>query len=270
MPWFYIDDGFSNSKPVMNLDARIRNEAIGLWVRCGAWSAKEETDGHVPMDVVKQFNGRPAIIRALREDAQLWAGISEESRKNQREILFNSWEKWQKTRAENVARRKREAEKKSTWRSGKKGRDFVATSDDSEMSTGDNVVDNTPGGEFVSTGESTGVSRYPDPTRPDPTLIPLEISSGGVTSVDAREATRPQCIRHPHENAKTRCADCKARREWDEAEAARAKADEIAERRRRREAIDACDLCDQNGKVETSPNSLKTCTHPNAQEAANA
>ncbi len=45
MSWFYVDDAFADSKPVMQIDKALRNEAIGLWLRCGAWSAKEETDG---------------------------------------------------------------------------------------------------------------------------------------------------------------------------------------------------------------------------------
>ena len=58
IPWFYVDDAFADSKPVMKLDRALRNEAIGLWVRCGAWSAKEETDGRVPLETVRQFGGR--------------------------------------------------------------------------------------------------------------------------------------------------------------------------------------------------------------------
>jgi len=174
MPWFYVDDAFADSKPVMALDRVIRNEAVGLWVRCGAWSAKEETDGRVPLDIVKQFGGTPRVIRALHENAQLWVENSPESWRDSREILFGNWAKWQKTRAENQARRKREAEKKSTWRAGKKGRDYVATSQDSEMSTGDNTGDAAVDSESVSTGdspgESTGESLYPDPTRPDPLI----------------------------------------------------------------------------------------------------
>lgn len=278
IPWFYVDDAFANSKPVMALDRSLRNEAIGLWVRCGAWSAQEETDGRVPLDTVKSFDGTPRLIRALHEQAGLWGGenleISPDSWRDSREISFKNWEKWQKTRAENIAKRKADAARQASHRRAKKGRNFVPESEvpsaDTETSHCDTNRDSDPDVNG-SANSRHGVSHSaPTQTRPDPTLIPLETSSGGVTSVDAREAPRPQCIRHPHENAKTRCADCKARREWDEAEAARAKADEIAERRRRREAIDACDLCDRNGKVETSPNSLKTCTHPNAQEAANA
>lgn len=263
MPWFYVDDAFADSKPVMRLDRTLRNECIGLWVRCGAWSAKEETDGHVPLDTVRQFGGTPRLIKALHEQAELWVESSPESWRVSREILFGNWEKWQKTRAENQARRKREAEKKSTYRAAKKGRDYVPASADSEMSTGDTPGDNDETSENVSTGDSTGESLYPDPTRPDPTLIPVVTSSGGVTSVDAREP-RPHCNRHPEGNAKTHCGDCARRREWDEAEEARRQADELAARRRRREAIDACPLCDQNGKREVGGNFLADCDHQEA------
>ncbi|WP_204985574.1 hypothetical protein [Mycobacteroides franklinii] len=249
MPWFFIDDGFSNSKPVMQLDARLRNEAVGLWVRCGAWSAKEETDGHVPLDVVRGFGGTPRLIRALHDQAELWVESSPESWRNSREVLFGNWEKWQKTRAENQARRKREAEKKQTWRSGKKGRDYVPASDDSEMSTGDTVVDMEPNGKNVSTGESTGVSRYPDPTRPDPTLIPLVTKEGRGTSVDANDP-RPHCPDH-EENHDGPCRPCRRRREWDEAHADVAAADELERKRAAKaataQALRDCPLCDSEG-----------------------
>ncbi|GJJ22307.1 hypothetical protein [Mycolicibacterium mageritense] len=274
MPWFYVDDAFADSKPVMQLDARIRNEAIGLWVRCGAWSAKEETDGHVPMDVVRGFNGRPAIIRALREDAELWAKIPQDSCRNPREILFNSWEKWQKTRAENQARRKREADKKQTWRAGKKGRDYVPASDDSEMSTGDNMVDMDEGGKVVSTGESTGVSLYPDPTRPDPTPSLLVTSSGGVTSVDANDP-RPECPDH-QENYDGPCRACGRRRKWDEAHAEAAARDELEHKRTERAAaarvLKACRLCDDGGwLLDTDGTPVEPAVKcPHSQDARHA
>lgn len=161
MPWFYVDDAFADSKPVMRLDERLRNEAIGLWVRCGAWSAKEETDGHVPLDVVRQFGGNKRLVLALANDAELWHPIDDEQNwRKTREILFKNWAKWQKTKAENERRRKQEAEKKRTYRSQKKGRDYVATSDDVEMSTRDAPPDTPEASETVSTRDS----RDPDPT----------------------------------------------------------------------------------------------------------
>ncbi|WP_197505285.1 hypothetical protein [Mycobacterium sp. 1245499.0] len=258
IPWFYVDDAFADSKPVMRLDRALRNEAIGLWVRCGAWSAKEETDGHVPLDTVKQFGGTPRLIRALHEQAELWVENAPESWRNSREILFGNWQKWQKTRAENQARRKREAEKKSTYRAGKKGRDYVSTSSDSEMSTGDTPGDNGAVSEDLSTGDSTGESLYPDPTRPDPTLIPLVTSGGRGTSVDPR-GPRPQCPRHK-ENSDDPCPDCMRGRLWDEAQEDIAREDDLAERRRLKELRENCPICKGSNWIpDTEP--AKKCNH---------
>lgn len=260
MPWFFVDDAFADSKPVMALDRALRNEAIGLWVRCGAWSAKEETDGHVPLDQVKQLGGTPRLIRALHSQAQLWVESSPDSWRDSREILFGNWEKWQKTRAENQARRKREAEKKATWRSGKKGRDYVPASDDSEMSTGDTMVDEPLGSEYVSTGES----RYPDPTRPDPTLNPLVTYGGEGALVDANHPPRPHCPDHS-ENHDGPCRKCQARREWDERHEADVKADELHRKRTIRAAIDNCRDCDQYGRLDD----LSPCPkHPSNRKGA--
>lgn len=265
MPWFYVDDGFSDSKPVLNMPARHRLAACGLWVLAGSWSAKEETDGRVPEAKLKQLGARPALIDVLTTESEfgtpLWSRVG-------REVTFNSWAKWQKTRAENEARRQRESEKKATWRAAKKGRNYVATSGDTGVSTGDNMVDSEGNEMGVSTGDtpgvSTGESLYPDPTRPDPSTS-IETFSGEVTKVDAREP-RPTCPRHPLENAKNeRCPDCRRRREWDESEAARVKADQLTERRNRRTAIDNCGLCDQNGKRENRIGHLTDCDHPDTR-----
>lgn len=171
MPWFYVDDAFADSKPVMRLEERLRNEAVGLWVRCGAWSAKEETDGHVPIDVVRQFGGTTRIVRALVSDADLWDADNVENWRKNREILFKNWEKWQKTRAENVARRKADAARQANHRRNKKGRGFVAgiveTSTDSEMSRRDTAPEVAHGANDASKGVSRRESQRPDPD-PDP------------------------------------------------------------------------------------------------------
>lgn len=175
MPWFYVDDGFADSKPVMMLDDRLRNEAVGLWLRCGAWSAKEETDGRVPIGIVRQFGGSARTVRALVSDAGLWEAAEVDDWRKNREILFKNWTKWQKSRQENVDRRKREADKKSTYRSRKKGRNYVPTSGNEEMSTGDNAVDSTVDSKDVSTGDSL----YPDPTHKRTTQVPTELALSG-------------------------------------------------------------------------------------------
>lgn len=87
-------------------------------------------------------------------------------------------------------------------------------------------------------------------------------TEGGYVSTEGHQGGRPQCLRHPNENSRQNCPDCMRRREWDEAELARVKADELAQKRRRREAIDACGLCDQNGKRENMVGHLEPCPHP--------
>lgn len=75
---------------------------------------------------------------------------------------------------------------------------------------------------------------------------------------------RPHCKKHPNGNSDDeKCRACARRREWDEAAEKRREADELAKRRSRRAAIDACDLCDPNGKRENMIGHLEPCPHPN-------
>jgi hypothetical protein len=185
MPWFYVDDAFADSKPVMRLDARLRNEAVGLWVRCGAWSAKEETDGHIPIDVVRGFGGNKRLIEALAHQAELWHPVEYDRKWGKtREILFQNWEKWQKTHAENEAKRKSDAERQAKHRRVKKGRNYVP---DSSLSSADAITsqrdtdtaDNRDS-KFVSRCES----QRPDP---DPTLIPTYVGTESSLNVGGDE-----------------------------------------------------------------------------------
>lgn len=66
MPWFKIDDSsYSHPKFV-----RAGNAALGLWMRCGAYSAQHLLEGQVPGAIAKAF-GTPAQARKLVE-AGLW------------------------------------------------------------------------------------------------------------------------------------------------------------------------------------------------------
>jgi len=60
MPWFKIDDQF-HSHPKVEAAG---NAAVGLFVRCGSWSANHLTDGHIPPTVARRF-GRPGDITHL-------------------------------------------------------------------------------------------------------------------------------------------------------------------------------------------------------------
>lgn len=106
-----------------------------------------------------------------------------------------------------------------------------------------------------------GVNPPADPPSTTATSTPTA-TTGGYLSRERHLGERPHCPRHPHENSKgERCIDCQTRREWDEAAEQRRKDDQLAVRRRRREAIDACALCDHNGKREIG-NAVAHCPHP--------
>ncbi|ROQ69205.1 hypothetical protein EDD93_3702 [Streptomyces sp. 840.1] len=69
MPWFKIDDAAHSHPKFM----RAGNAALGLWLRCGSYSAQHLLEGFVPKDIVKPFKGTPAQVQKLI-DAGLWHG----------------------------------------------------------------------------------------------------------------------------------------------------------------------------------------------------
>lgn len=185
MPWFYVDDGFSDSKPVLNMPDRHRLAACGLWVLAGSWSAKEELDGFVPDSKLRQLGARPTLLAALTEKGPMSAPLCE---RTSRGIQFNSWEKWQKTREELAEKRREDAERQRAWREAHpeakvsrkpKGRG-ATTSSNTDTSQRDTTVTNgvtapiaepIPGG--VSQRDLARTGARPDPTRPDPTIKKL-------------------------------------------------------------------------------------------------
>jgi hypothetical protein len=200
MPWFYVDDGFSDSKPVLNMPDRHRLAACGLWVLAGSWSAKEELDGFVPNSKLRQLGARPTIVAALTEKGPMSAPLCERTSTG---IQFNSWKKWQKTREELAEKRREDAERQRAWREAHpeakvsrkpKGRNATASSngepsqrdrtvtgDVTNSVTGDNSDD-------VSQRDLARMGARPDPTRPDPTRdISSYVQSSSYESDGGRE-----------------------------------------------------------------------------------
>jgi hypothetical protein len=107
------------------------------------------------------------------------------------------------------------------------------------------------------------------PTQPNPTqpITSMEISSGGVTKVDAQEP--PKCSRHPNGNSELPCAACKKRRLWDDQQADAQKRNELDNRRRLKEIRDACTICKGTNLVELEDGVMARCDHgmPQQQEA---
>ena len=278
MARFWVDDGFSDSRVVMDIDEKIRNECVGLWTRCGAWAAKEETDGVVPMEIVRAFAGR--------RTRQLLVGLSEQTTlfepPKPREVMFRNWSKWQKTHAELVAERMRAEEMRQAATERKrnerrrKGRNSVTLPATTDV-TRDIESDVTPDTDETVTRDVTqDPSRVrvprahvrPDPTRPDPNNS-LVTFSGGVTSVDARENPPPQTqsqepnrpalsIRSETDKPCRACQHARHRLEAWKSEQAAAKAERGAALRA---VIDACEFCDERGMRSVGEDSLTRCTH---------
>lgn len=86
MTWFKVDDNFAFHPKVMEAG----NAAVGLWVRCGAWSMSHLTDGFVPLEMIKIFKGKKSDADRLVQ-AGLW--IAEEDG-----YRFHDWGQYQPTR----------------------------------------------------------------------------------------------------------------------------------------------------------------------------
>jgi hypothetical protein len=61
MPWFKIDDS-AYSHPKFR---RAGNAALGLWLRCGAYSAQHLLEGRVPKDIAKDFGTAPQAAKLV-------------------------------------------------------------------------------------------------------------------------------------------------------------------------------------------------------------
>lgn len=66
MATFKIDGNMAFSSPVLAAG----HSAVGLWLRCGSWSAGAGTYGFIPQDVASSLGTRRLIKRLL--DAGLW------------------------------------------------------------------------------------------------------------------------------------------------------------------------------------------------------
>jgi hypothetical protein len=136
--------------------------------------------------------------------------------------------------------------------------DFVALAD--EISPFNPSPNGSPNGSKTAVTEP-----LPEPL-PEPTGVGKGLGTGVTNRSNQVGERRPQCPSH-EENFDGPCRKCKLRREWDELhagdEAARAKADELDERRRQRQAradaIADCEACDGDGFVEIGEGLARRC-----------
>lgn len=249
MPWFNVDDGFANSKPVLRIPRRYRCAAIGLWTLAGSWSAKELTDGFIPDHAIEEFASTPAMAELLVR-ADLW-------RKVEGGWQFENWSKYQKTKEQVYAFRAAEAERKRKQRSGGKppGGGGVSHPDSGRTDAAVPPGSDAPSGQPLPT---------PLPT-PKPSSV--ETSRGGVTQVNANDP-RPEC--HEHQTNHTGpCRACKRRQDWDDRHEGEALRTQLEEKRRLREIALNCPRCQGTNTYQVDENSAAICDHRIDQEAVN-
>jgi hypothetical protein len=120
MPFFVVDDG-AHSHPKMMAAG---NAAVGLWSRIGSYVAQHLTDGHVPGDVAKMYGTAPQIRKlvavGLWHDHAHTCGRCPAVRPGDYH-MHDYAESGNPTRAEVLARRKREADKKRAYRDRQAG-----------------------------------------------------------------------------------------------------------------------------------------------------
>lgn len=119
---------------------------------------------------------------------------------------------------------------------------------------------NPPVNPYGHNGVNPPVNPPPTTATPTPTA-----TTGGYVGSESHQSgapttPRPHCSRHK-ENAPGPCPECRQRREWDEAQAATAAADEFNRKRQLRALRDNCPRCKGTNLIETGPNSAMKCDH---------
>lgn len=103
--WFKVDDRFNQHPKLMRVPARFRNDAAGLWVRVGCWSATNLTDGRIDETVPVMFDGSDSAVGRL-VDAGLWVPDPAGG------WLMHDWSAWNPTRAEVESKRESDRKRK--------------------------------------------------------------------------------------------------------------------------------------------------------------
>ncbi|SMY01305.1 hypothetical protein BSP239C_03211 [Brevibacterium sp. 239c] len=151
MAWFKVDDQLAFNAKIVAAG----NEAMGLWVRAGSWSAAQLTDGFVPIHMANAMaNG---MAKECGADALVMAGLWDEVDGG---FQFHDWSEFQPDAETEKAKRKKRSlagQKGAAARWGSKS-------------------DSKPHGKSHGKPMANECD-WDAPTRPDPTR-PINTSSG--------------------------------------------------------------------------------------------
>jgi hypothetical protein len=161
MTWFKVDDNLALHPKVLQAG----NAAIGMWVRAGAWSAQQLTDGFIPNTVIGTLGNR-RLARTL-VDVGLWTETDSG-------FQFHEWSERQPSRAHVERERKAAATRKAAWRERQSHAGTDPVTDGGSHAGTKGVPNGVPNGDVTAGVPPTHAraATRPDPTRP---VVPTEI-----------------------------------------------------------------------------------------------
>jgi hypothetical protein len=114
MPWFKVDDGLTFHPKVaeMGRTSEQRNEAIGAWVRMGAYCAAHLTDGVVPRLVALSLTSRSTLARLSRHG---WLNTRDDG-----DYQLHDYLEYNPSAEEIKSDRKATADRQARWKEKKK------------------------------------------------------------------------------------------------------------------------------------------------------
>lgn len=218
MAWFQVDDQLAMHRKVCDAG----NAAMGLWVRAGAWSMANLTEGFVSKSAAKML-GSAGQAKAL-VTAGLWVEV-------EGGYQFHEWGTRQMSAEQIAERRRKRAEAGRKGGQSKKGGKSEAKTEAESLAEAKQLLEQ---------------NRTPVPV---PVLVGSSVGGNG-TSVDASnfgdEPPPPTCSKHPNGTDQP-CAACGRQREvrksWDSNQQRAAQARRLAFLAE----IDECDACDIHG-----------------------
>jgi len=112
MAWFAVDDGMWAHPKMLDLS----DAAFRLWVRAGAYSAQQLTDGIVTRGMLTVLGAKSRQCEELWA-AGLWEKIADGG------YQFHDWEDYQVSKADVLRRREADRKRKAAWRKAKVAQD---------------------------------------------------------------------------------------------------------------------------------------------------
>jgi hypothetical protein len=162
--WFKVDDGFHSHPKVLDLSLA----AVGLWTLAGSWCSNYLTDGQISERTIFRLGGSKDLADELVASG-LWSRTDEG-------FHFNDWSDYQPSKAAVMEDRDAARLRMANYRAKRR------------ENSSENVRPNEQ-----RTSDEVQLPR-PDPTRPDPSIVPngtISARSSSSTQSSRRSPARP-------------------------------------------------------------------------------